>query len=174
MKGRKRWRIGIALVVVALLAIGVGVALAATSSSGGPITAVKVKRETNASTTNSTTYVNLPGGSATIGVPSGQHALLLIRFSAESSCDGGAWGDYCSVRILVDGNEAQPAAGSNFAFDTDEGVASNYDIWEANSMDRSITVGSGSHTVRVQWLVTTATTSFRLDDWSLTVERSKK
>jgi hypothetical protein len=174
MRGKKRWRIGIALAVVAILAIGVGVALAANSSSGGAITAVKVKREVDAASTNSTTFVNVPGASMTIGVPSGQRALLLIRFSAESSCQGGNFGDWCSLRIVVDGVQAHPRAGLNFAFDTDAGVATNHDIWEGHSMDRSITVGSGSHTVRVQWAVTNAATSFRLDDWSLTVERSKK
>ena len=109
-----------------------------------------------------------------MSVPSGQQALLLLRFSGESSCDGGSWGDYCSLRILVDGTEALPAEGLNFAFDTDEGVAANYEIWEANSIDRSIVVGSGNHTITVQYAVTTGTTDFRLDDWSLTVERSKK
>ena len=174
MSGKKRWRIGIVVGVVVILAIGVGVALAATKSGGGPITAVKVVREADANTTSSTTFVNLPGGTTTMSVPSGQQALLLLRFSGESSCDGGSWGDYCSLRILVDGTEALPAEGLNFAFDTDEGVAANYEIWEANSIDRSIVVGSGSHTITVQYAVTTGTTDFRLDDWSLTVERSKK
>lgn len=173
MRGKKAWRIGIAAFVVTILAVGVSVALAATSSQGGAITAVKVKRETNSASTTSTTFVNVPNASMNISVPSGQRALLLIRFSAESSCDGGAWGDWCSLRVLVDGTEAHPRAGGNFAFDTDEGVATNYDIWEANSMDRSIVVGSGAHTVSVQWSVTTNTTSFRLDDWSLIVERSR-
>jgi hypothetical protein len=169
---RKRLQIGIAVFVVAILAIGVGVALAATSAGGGAITAVRVKREVNATTTNSTTYVDVPGTTVTMSVPSGQHALLLVRFSAESSCDGGTAGNWCTLRVLVDGNEAQPAAGSNYAFDTDPGASD--DIWEGHSMDRSAVVGAGNHTIKVQWAVTDATTTFRLDDWSLIVERSKK
>jgi hypothetical protein len=144
---------------------------AETHSTGGPITALKVTRETSAQTTNSASYVNLPGSATTISVPSGQSALILARFSGESACEGGPAGNWCSVRILVDGVEAQPASGLDFAWDTD--VASD-DIWEAHSIDRSAVVGSGSHTVRVQWAVTNVGTTFRLDDWSLTVERSRK
>jgi hypothetical protein len=104
-------------------------------------------------------------------VPSGQSALILARFAGESYCDGGTTSNYCSVRIMIDGVEAQPAVGFDFAFDTD---SASDDWWEAHSIDRSAVVGAGSHTVTVQWAVTDSGTTFRLDDWSLTVERSKK
>jgi hypothetical protein len=52
-----------------------------------------------------------------------------------------------------------PAAGLDFAFDS---VNSPDTFWEAASMDRSRVVGSGNHTVVVQWAVTTTATTFRL------------
>jgi hypothetical protein len=172
MRSRKRWRIGVAVLATLIVGGAVSVALAVTNvTSGGAIGAVKVKRSTDAITTTSITDVDVPGASTTIRVPSGHKGLILARFSAESLCDGGTAGNWCSLRILVGGVEAQPAAGLNFAFDTD--VASD-DIWEGHSMDRSRVVGAGLKTVKVQWAVTDAATTFRLDDWSLTVERSNK
>ena len=94
MTGRKRLRIVVAVLVVGILAIAVGVALAATTGKGGgPITAVKVVRGGDAQTTSSElSYVNLPGASTSISVPSHHTALILVRFSAESECDGGNLG----------------------------------------------------------------------------------
>src|SRR5215207_6091688 len=75
------------MLVVGLLGAALAAtAIAATGQGGGPITAVKVVRDTAASTTESTSYVNLPGATTTITVPSGQRALILARFTAESSC----------------------------------------------------------------------------------------
>jgi hypothetical protein len=174
MTRKKRLHVALAVLFVGVLAVAVGVALATTTKSGGgTITAAKVTRGDSAVTTTSTTFVNLPTASATMSVPTGHQALLLMRFSGESECDGGTGGNWCSVRILVDGVAALPASGIDFAFDADAGSGSD-DLWEGHSMDRSIVVGSGNHTVTVQWAVTNSTTTFRLDDWSLTVERSIK
>jgi len=148
-------------------------ALAPVGASAGSVNHVNVVTETTAQTTSSTAYVNLPGGAATIGVPSGEAAVILVRFSGESQCSGGAAGNWCSVRVLIDGVEANPAAGLDFAFDSVSAAAAQ-DFWESNSMDRSRTVGAGTHSVVVQWAVTNAATVFRLDDWSLTAERAQK
>ena len=142
------------------------------TTTAGSINHVNVVTETNAQSTSSTAFVNLPGATATIGVPSGETAVLLARFSAESQCDGGAAGNWCSVRILIDGVEANPASGLDFAFDSVEAGGSG--LWTGSSMDRSRLVGGGVRTVVVQWAVTNAATVFRLDDWSLTVERAQK
>lgn len=40
-------------------------------------------------------------------------------------------------------------------------------------MDRSLVIGPGNHTVVVQWAVTQDVATFRLDDWSLTIERAQ-
>jgi hypothetical protein len=175
MTGKRRLQVALAVLIVGVLAVAVGIALAVTTKSGGgTITAVKVTRQTSSATTTSTTFVNLPSASATMSVPSGHQALILARFSGESECDGGSFGNWCSVQILVNGVQANPQSGSDFAFDSDAGVASGYPVWQGNSMDRSIVVGPGSHTVVVQWRVVGSGTTFRLDDWSLTVERSIK
>jgi hypothetical protein len=117
-------------------------------------------------------FVDLPGASATLDLPADvDRMLLVLRFSAESSCSGGAGSDYCPVRITVDGMEALPAAGVDFAFDgTDSGTATA-SSWESHAMERTLTVGPGTHTVRIQWAVTSPATTFRLDDWTLAVEK---
>jgi hypothetical protein len=183
-------RIKTLLAVAALFLAAAAVALAATrdnrppvgqQDTSGPlapitgnaktISHVRVVRETNAQITSSTSYVAVPGATATIAVPGDENGLILVRFSAESQCAGGAAGNWCSIRILLDGTEMDPASGSDFAFDS---VGSPQDFYESHSMDRSRAgVGSGSHTVTVEWAVTSASTVFRLDDWSLTIERAQ-
>jgi hypothetical protein len=170
------WRFAIAAsVVTALVTAGIAIAVVPgrTIAAGGPITAVKVARGDSATTTSSTTYVNVPGASRRITVPGGQHALILARFSAESECSTGPPGSTCSVRILIGGSEGKPASGLDFAFDS-VGTGPTDDASESHSMDRSRVLGAGTWAVRVQYAVSTAATTFRLDDWSLTVERSKR
>jgi hypothetical protein len=164
------WRLGLLLVAVVVAVVGVQVAYAAvtgvTATSGGAVAAVAVARGTDATDTTSGTYVALPGARLTMR----GRGLLLIRFTAESECDssGSPTGDYCSVKILVDGVQAKPNSGFDYAFDTDDGGS-----WEGNAMDRSIKVGAGLHTIQVFYGVTNGTVvDFRLDDWSLTVERA--
>jgi hypothetical protein len=97
----------------------------------------------------------------TVKVPS-TGALLITRFTGESSCAANLW---CSVRILVDGNETFPNASDDSAFDENNGAT-----WVSNSIERS-TFGplpAGPHTVRVQYAAVGGGT-FRLDDWHLTV-----
>jgi hypothetical protein len=94
-------------------------------------------------------------------------------------CDGDALG-YCSVRIVVvDASgaivEMQPAASIDFAFDsTDaENITAPQNSMESYSMDRSLVVRQGNYTVKAQWAVTSSAVTFRLDDWSLTVEKAR-
>ena len=120
------------LVVMALLGVALAVtAIAASQQSGDPITAISVVRETNSHFTQSGTFVNLPGATTTITVPSGQRALIVARFTAESSCfsftDAGCEGQ---VRILIGGVEAAPACGADCAFDSTDRWASRTN-WRA-------------------------------------------
>lgn len=160
------------VLLIAVAAVGVllasGVALAVTSVvSGGAIAQVKVARSDEDFNTSSASYVDIPGAAVQFNVPRGQRALLLARFSAESICSGGSW---CSVRIVTVRSgvvrEMEPASGTDFAFDSPN------DSWESNSMDRSRLVGRGTYTVKAQAAVIGGS-SFRLDDWSLTVERAR-
>lgn len=123
-------------------------------------------------TTRPRTFVDLPGARAALTLPADvDRMLLLVRFSAESSCSAGAGAEYCPVRVVVDGMEAQPAAGLDFAFDSTDAGSETASSWESHAMERTTTVGPGAHTVHVQWAVTSAATTFRLDDWVLAVEK---
>ena len=177
-----RKRLGLAVGAVLLAAFLVVVVPAigspSTAKSGAAITRVKVLRETAVATTSSTTYVDLPGSTTTITVPSGHRALILARFSAESNCTDGAAGDWCTARIRIGGVSAAPASETDFAFDSVDDPSNCTDAllgthcgWESHSMDRSRgPLGPGTYTVKVQWAATSGSTVFRLDDWSLTIE----
>ena len=148
-----------------------GALLAPVTRAGKAQAATKVVTETVAQSTSTTTYATLPGALTTISVPSRQRALVIARFSGESYCDGGTTATWCTVRIMIGGAEGHPASGSDYAFDTDSG---GDDWWEAHAVERvSRVLNPGTYTVRVQWAVTDALTTFRLDDWTLVVERIK-
>jgi hypothetical protein len=131
----------------------------------------KIATGTDFLQTNSTTYVELPGASATVTVPAGQSSLIIASFTAESECAVGGGTGYCSVRILIGGLEANPGAGSEFHFDS-FGSGSATDFSEAHAMTRSRgPLGPGTYAVQVQATVSAANTTFVLDDWHLTVQR---
>uniref|UniRef100_B8HML7 Peptidase domain protein n=1 Tax=Cyanothece sp. (strain PCC 7425 / ATCC 29141) TaxID=395961 RepID=B8HML7_CYAP4 len=143
---------------------------APTTVSGGAITAVSIVRGTDATSTTSTSFVTLPGASTTITIPSGKRAIIMARFSAESVCFGAS--GYCSVRITANGTELSPVVGKDFAFDSTNNNNETSVSWESHSMDRSSRVlGSGTYIIRVQYATTDPSINFRLDDWSLIVEK---
>jgi hypothetical protein len=128
----------------------------------------QVASDTSASpvTSNDTSFTDLPGADETITVPTGETARLYVWFTAESRCTG-ASGTWCSVRVTVDGNEIEPAAGSDFAFDS-----ASTDLYESHAIVRvSGTLTAGSHSVKVQGRTTSASTTLRLDDWAMVVQR---
>ena len=132
------------------------------------VAAVTVVTESQDSFLNSTSYQNLAGATATITVPAGKVQLVQADFFAESSCVGEFGGNFCSLRILADGAEMSPSAfeaGVEFAFD---GVGAD-DFREGHAMQRSILLGPGTHTIRVQAAVSNSFTGVFLDDWSLTI-----
>jgi hypothetical protein len=129
----------------------------------GQINQVSQTRSADADTTTSHTFVNLPGGSQLIRTATS--GIVLARFSGESACRGS--GGWCSVRLLLDGQEMSPQAGTDFAFDSPTTAG-----YSAHSMERSTIVQAGTHTVQVQYAAAGAATSVRLDDWTLTLESS--
>jgi hypothetical protein len=143
----------------------------------GYVAAVSSQTSGTATSTNSTSYVDLAGSSETFNVPAGETARIYAIFSAESVCSGGGAGPpqrYCGARILVDGNELNPAVGNDYAFDStdngDEGTLS----FESHAIARSSeTLSAGNHTVKVQIRTNVAATTFRVDDWALIVYRTK-
>ncbi|MDQ3857833.1 MAG: hypothetical protein M3327_05205 [Actinomycetota bacterium] len=140
--------------------------------TGPPAVAKSETARVLAGATTQRTFVDLPGARAALTLPADvNRMLLLVRFSAESSCSGGAGAQYCPVRVVVDGMEALPAAGLDFAFDSTDSGSETGSSWESHAMERTTTVGPGAHTVQVQWAVTSAATTFRLDDWVLAIEK---
>lgn len=110
--------------------------------------------------TASTSYVTLD--SAAITVPANQTALITATYSAEALCKGSV--GWCSIRLVMDGVEMYPQAGSNFAF------AAVGDDYAGNTMERFLVARQGSHTVTVQLAVVSGATEFDVDDWVLDLE----
>jgi hypothetical protein len=141
-----------------------GAAGPAGPTNAGTSLAVKSQQGADPSSTTSTSFSEV--GSLSLDVPAGSTATIVATFSAESVCYGAS--GWCSVRILIDGNEANPAEGSDFAFDSTDGGTASSAGWEGHSMTRyANSVGAGSHTVSVQYRTTAGTVTLRLDDWAL-------
>ena len=144
------------------------------TTTGGAITSIVTVREDAATSTSSTAFVDIPGATATITVPAGQSSLFIATFSAESTCTGTS--GWCAIRIMLTGPssfEMLPAAGANFAFDSNDGGTETIASWEGHSMQRSFSVSTaGTWTVQAQQLVTATGMTFALDDWLLRVERA--
>lgn len=148
-------------------------AFAATTVSATTLRKVTAVRETVASTTNSTVWVNVPGATATFTVPANNKDVFIARFTAESVCFGAA--GWCPVRILANGVEMDPASGTDFAFDSSDGGAASPSSWESHSVERSRVFTAGTLalnvTIQVQYMATAPGMTFRLDDWHLTVQQ---
>lgn len=156
----------ISAVVLALVGIGAGTAYAVTTTKSGTAVARTVIHTQDTPATF-TTAAFTTVGSTVVFANSGNH--ILVRFSAESHCSGIAGSGWCSVRILVDGVEADPAADADFAFDSTENGTKPSASWVSASMERARTVTfSGNHTITVQAAVVFNANTFRLDDWTLT------
>jgi hypothetical protein len=96
-------------------------------------------------------------------VPSGQKALLVVTFSAVSSC-GGAAGVFCFVRVLADNNVLPPG---------DVVFRSEAFGFGAQSMQFIAgSVAAGAHTIKVQWRVDSAASNIYVWGRTLTVLRS--
>jgi hypothetical protein len=139
---------------------------------------VDIARETTSSFSHSTNFVPIPGASIEVLVQPGRTDLIMARYSAESACTGpDPEGEgYCSIQIVARNNatgvitELEPASGPNMAFDSTDGGTESIASWESHSMDRSLNLGEGSYTITAQQRVTNSDMTFRLDDWSFTVE----
>ena len=158
-----------------LALLAVQSALALTSApvvvSGDGVTGVKVVRNDEPVTTKSTSYSAVQASRTTIQVPDGTNALILARFTGESVCYGGAANNWCTARIMVGGNQAQPS-GDDVAFDSTDNGAESRHSWESHSIERVRgPLGPGSYQVEVQVKTSSPAVTFRLDDWTLVIER---
>jgi len=169
--------LGVTGVVLAALLLASAAVLAASVLNGGAINRVSVAQgEVNVST-QSTSFQDIPGASTRISIPSGERGLILARFSAESDCQGpsNASGD-CLVRILAvnnrNGNVVQlppGLSGDVSALDSSDPFGS----FAYHTVDRSVILSSGSYTVKAQWAIVSPATAWKLDDYSLTVEKAR-
>ena len=160
----KRRRVAvIAIAAVALVLAGAGVAVAATTvKSGTTVTRVAVLTENVASVYSGGAFVTI--GSQ--GIFAGAGSVIVATFSAESACYNAV--GYCSVRILIDGVEAEPVAGLDFAFDSTDANRETSQSWESHSMQRTRAVAAtGGHSVVVQVAQVGAGVFSRYDDWTL-------
>jgi hypothetical protein len=180
-----RGKLGIAALVVALVVATATISSAITAStsvSGKSMTAAKVVRSTFGQSFNddggATAATDLSGAGTTINVPAGQKALLLIRFSADTACFGGASGGYdqCYVQVLVNGNAAGPGEVS-FDNNNNNTEAVTTSLRDAHEMEWVKSVGAGTYTVQVQVRTDDSgccQVTFALDHWTLTVERIRR
>ena len=174
-----RWRMML-IAALAALGIGAGTHAALATISGGTQAAagqqptyVSIVRGVNSTSASSSSWADLPGASTTVTVPSGHKAMLLARFSGESACDG-AGIETCSIRVLIGGVEAAPAAGIADAFDSNDSGQETSNSWQADSIERwRSPLGPGSYAVKVQYRTNDADGTFYLDDWTLVAERIK-
>lgn len=165
------------LVIFAVLCFGgafAGYAYAASSgdtpgnhnfrATGTVDKAYTIQASSEPSTITSTSFSSLTLDS--IRIPARGQYRVLVRFSAESTCDAV---NYCSARVGVAHAEANPKVGTDFAFDSPGG-----ELFQSLSMDRTsdIITGTGSarnEDVEVQVAVIGGG-SWRLDDWTVTAE----
>ena len=140
---------------------------AAVSEATFPVTTgdiFHVNSGTTTVTVDTSAWTEVATGVVTI--PEGETAYLVVTFSAETSCSANFW---CSVRILVDGTEALPAVGTDFAMDSAGGST-----WGGHSVTRVTgPLGPGTYDVAVEGYRVGGSGSFTLDDWALVIEGKK-
>lgn len=158
---RRRGTAVVAIIAAALTLTGATVAGAAsTGHSGTTVTRTAVLTQDTAVVYGGTAYTNV--GSLGIYALAGQ--WITVTFTAESACTGPT--GWCSVRILIDGVEAEPVVGTDYAFNSPP--ASGPSGWSGHAVTRVRTATtSTTHTVLVQTINVSGATGHRLDDWTL-------
>jgi hypothetical protein len=117
-------------------------------------------------------WVDVPNATLTFAVPPLHKDLFIARFAAESAYSGVP--SYARLRILINATEMQPASGTDFAFDSNDGGNEGAASWEGHAMERSgsysTSLFAASPIVKVQcWNPVGGV--FRLDDTHFTVEQ---
>jgi hypothetical protein len=181
----RAWKFGLAA-GAAVLAVGVFVAAAlalksatAVTATGRSVTQVHaLAGTTNGLTLNSTSFADIPGAVRNVTIPAGTRALIIARFSAESGCfyaQPSGVNSPCYVRILI-GNLAGNPNGDTYAFDWDLNAfnTQGFSFAPTRSLARDAFRGplpAGTYAVRAQWRVSTSGLNFRINRWSLIIER---
>lgn len=152
-------------------------------ASAGYVAEVKTATSTSPTDVSNVSYSNLSSATATVTVPSGETGRVIAYFSAEDACFGVPTNnERCLVRITVDGTEMDPAANTDSFWDNNghastagpDPVKNQNDSVQSRAIVRSSgTLNPGAHVVVVQAATTSASLTFRVDDWSLVVQRVK-
>ena len=154
MFGCVRWMLAPLAVAISLVGATVAEAdiLATTANTGG----------TSGGSLQVNVAVQQSGGTALAFSTTKQKQKVVITFNAECHADGGGW---MTVIIVVDGKEANPPSGNDFALCT-PGAG-----W-VGAVRQSIVVvpRTGTHSVIVRAQGIAGNNSWSLDDISLVVE----
>jgi hypothetical protein len=108
-------------------------------------------------------FIPVAGATATVST----HAdCIIVTFSAESACfgDQNDFNDFCFVRVLDNGTPMSPTGEDFFAFDSENLTTQSH----AHQWASRVTAG-GAHTITLEQRTDGGSTSFWLDDWTLTV-----
>ncbi|MEO0492603.1 MAG: hypothetical protein AAF081_04220 [Actinomycetota bacterium] len=109
------------------------------------------------------------GMNTSVTIPEGYDGVIVIDFSAESSCYGGtALGNWCGIEMRVDGDDIVPAG---FAFDSDDQGTESANSWEAHAT-RFVTerLDPGTYDIEIWGHASVGGMTFRLDEMTLTAE----
>ena len=148
--------------------------------TAGAKTFKRVQTSNGAITTASTTPQALTVGSVPVGP--GRTALINVKWAGETACfAGGFESNWCYMRVLIGNAEGHPQTGIDFAIDSTESGTARSTDWEGHVIERHRCVRNASTStvnvpVVVQWGVTNfgggSAPVFRVDDWSLDMERA--
>lgn len=118
------------------------------------------------STTTSTSFVPLPGASASFTIFG--DACVRIVFTAETGCSQTSAQDFCYVRALDNGVPIQPNGAGRQAIDSESGPAKGHAYQWATFID--IVKGEEQHEFTIEWRVKDRPTQFYIDDWTMSAE----
>ncbi len=169
-------RSGALIVVTVLVALSVQRVMAASSLTRGSASlgAERIRvvaggdRQTGGQTG---VFVEIPGATLKLTVPSGQHGLLLARFSASDWCFGGSPKDACRLAMRLHGPglpaDGAETVGSEDFFDAVEGSGRDLEAHSEEGFVRGL--GPGTYTLEASYLTDTGNT-FHLHSWIMTAE----
>jgi hypothetical protein len=166
---RKRFALIAALLAGACLSASVFAAPVVTS--GGAVIKVYNKSDTSSFLTTSLAYVLVNHIQVEVTGPS---KLITANFTAESTCQSGGAPQYCSIRLVARNKTTlvetplAPASDDDYAFDSVNQTGEDW--YEGHAVERSARLPAGIYYIRVEALVTDASTVFSVDDWHLHVE----
>ena len=106
---------------------------------------------------------------ASVTIPQGYEGVIVVEYSAESSCyGGGASNNYCTVNLYVNGSEITT---TQQAFDsTDTGTEGSASFESHTVRAITETLSAGTYSIAAGFDTNNAGTTFRLDDMTLTAE----